>query len=83
MSGRAAPEPDPLLGIFLAVRDPLAPFGIAADPMVLRIWRKLQENGVPPFTGTGEFDPARVGGLEGAVALMRASAADEPPGRPE
>jgi hypothetical protein len=74
-----APDPDPLLDIFLVVRDALAPFGIPVDSVVLRIWREFQARGVVAFTGSGEFDPVKVGALEDAVALMRASAADGPP----
>jgi hypothetical protein len=76
VSGR--PEPDPLLGIFLAIRDALAPFGIPVGPVVFRIWQEFQARGTGIFVGSGEFDPAKVRALEAAVALMRASAADEP-----
>lgn len=71
------PQPDPLLGIFLAVRDALAPFGIPVGPVVFRIWQESQARGVSIFTASGEFDSVKVRALEDAVALMRASTADE------
>jgi hypothetical protein len=70
--------PDPLLGIFLALRDALMPFGVQIGPVVFRMWQDFQARGVSMFAESGEFDPGRVAALEDAVALMRASTADEP-----
>jgi hypothetical protein len=77
------PEPDPLLEVFLALRDALMPFGIAVGPVVYRLWQEAQERGTSIFTPSREFDPVKVGALEAAVALMRASAADEPGAPPQ
>lgn len=76
---------DPLLDVVSALRDALAPFGIAVERFVPDLWRDLQSHRVAPFTGSGEFDPVAVARLEAAVALMRASTADAPtpgPGAP-
>jgi hypothetical protein len=76
---------DPLLNVAAALRDALAPFGIAVGRFVPDLWRDLQGHGISPFTGSGEFDPAAVARIEAAVALMRASTADAPtpgPGAP-
>ncbi len=69
---------DPLLAVVSALRDALAPFGIAVGRFVPDLWRDLQGHGISPFTGSGEFEPAAVARIEAVVALMRASTADAP-----
>jgi hypothetical protein len=78
VTARPGPEPDPLLGIFLALRDALMPLAIQAGPVTFKVWQEAQARGTAIFTATHEFDPALVRALEDAVALMRASTADEP-----
>ena len=82
MTGADRRDTDPLLEVFSALQVALAPFGIAVPPFVLSLWRDLQGHGIPPFTGSGEFEPAAVARIEAVVALMRASAADPPTSGP-
>ena len=74
---------DPLLDVVAALRDALAPFGIAVGRFVPDLWRDLQGHGISPFTGSGEFDPTAVARIEAVVALMRASTADAPTPGPD
>lgn len=73
---------DPLVEVWQAWRLALAPLGIRLGPDTLALWRDLQGHGAAPFTGSGEFRPEVTRRLVEAVALIRASTADEPePGR--
>jgi len=74
---------DPLLDVVSALRDALAPFGIAVGRFVPDLWRDLQGHGISPFTGSGEFESDAVARLEAVVALMRASTADAPTSGPD
>ena len=74
---------DPLLRVLLELREAFAPFGIAFPGALIGLWRGLQAQGLYPFTGSGEFDPAAVARLDQVIALMRASTADIPTPHPD
>jgi hypothetical protein len=76
-------DPDPLYKVAKALRDALLPFGIGVRPDLLTFWDTAQALGEGPFTASHEFNPVLVKALEGAVALMRESAADEPEDGPD
>lgn len=78
-----AGNPDPLLRVLLELREAFAPFGIAFPGGLIGLWRGLQAQGLYPFTGSGEFDPAAIERLDAVIALMRASTADIPTPHPD